>query len=316
MKRPVMLPKRIVFMGTPEFACPSLRLLAESGAAPILVVTQPDRPSGRGRRLKPPPVKELALALGIEVFQPLRVKLPDARERLRSARPELIVVAAFGQILPQEVLDIPVLGCVNVHASLLPRHRGASPVAHAIWLGDRETGVSIMRMEAGLDTGPVYATEGLPITEGATAGEMERSLAGLGARLLVRSLGGIADGSLDARPQDGALATYAPRLKREDARLDFHREAEFLERQVRAMDPWPGAWFELRGEILKVWKAEPGPPSPEGTAAGTVLEAPTLRVACGGGSSLALRIIQRQGKRALPSEEVTRGFRIPPGTEI
>ncbi len=311
-----MLPERIVFMGTPEFACPCLEALVEAGAAPVLVVTQPDRPSGRGRRLKPPPVKEISEKHGIPVFQPAKVKHPEAQEKLRNLRPDVIVVAAFGQILPQSLLDIPRLGCVNVHASLLPRHRGASPVAAAIREGDGETGVTIMRMEAGLDTGPAYLEERVPIPDGVTTGGLEETLSEVGASLLVRALPGIADGSLEPVAQDDSMATYAPRLKREDGLLDFSLSSVSLERQVRALNPWPGGWFEYGDEIIKVWEAAVGPPSPGNVPSGTTLDRPPLSVVCGDGGSIILKTIQRRGKRALPSEEVMRGFKIPPGTRF
>jgi methionyl-tRNA formyltransferase len=310
------LPARIVFMGTPEFACPSLRALVDAGVRPVLVVTQPDRPAGRGHAVKIPPVKVLAMEAGIDVFQPATLKDPAAQERMRAASPDLVAVAAFGQILPKIVLEIPPLGCVNVHASLLPRHRGASPIARAIWEGDSHAGVCIMRMEAGLDTGPVFLRESLPIPPDATTGSLEPVLAELGARLLVTALRGIASGTMTAEPQDDSLATLAPRIKKQQGLLDFREGAARIERQVRALQPWPGAYLHLCGEEIKVWKASVGGGSPEGTGLGTVVPGGGLAVACGDGRVLHLVDVQRAGKRPMTASEFLRGFPVPPGTVV
>jgi len=307
---------RIVFMGTPEFACPALEALISSGNAPLATVTQPDRRAGRGRGLTAPPVKKLAGKHGIPVLQPDTLKDEALQDRLRSLDPEFIVVAAYGKILPPAVLEIPSSECLNVHASLLPRHRGASPIAHAIWEGDAETGVCIMRMEKGLDTGPVFLSDGIPIPADATTGSLEKTLAARGAEALLRALEAIREGRCSPQAQDDALATLAPRLKKEHGRLDFREPAERLERQVRAMDPWPGAFFAWSGEGVKVHRAAVGPAAPSGAAPGGVLPGAPLRVACGGGGSLLLEVIQRQGKRPMPSEEVLRGFSIGPGDQI
>jgi methionyl-tRNA formyltransferase len=310
------LPARIVFMGTPEFACPSLRALLKAGVRPVLVVTQPDRPAGRGHAMKIPPVKMVALERELDVFQPATLKDPASQERLRAASPDLIAVAAFGQILPKAVLEIPPLGCVNVHASLLPRHRGASPIARAIWEGDSQTGVCIMRMEAGLDTGPVFLRESVPIPPDATTGSMEAVLADLGARLLVEALGGIASGNMTADPQDDSLATLAPRIKRQQGLVDFREGAARLERQVRALQPWPGAFIRLGGEEIKVWRAAVGGATPGGIPPGTVIPAGGLAVACGDGRLLHLVEVQRAGKRPIAAPEFLRGFPVPPGTVV
>lgn len=312
-----MLPRRIVFMGTPEFAAASLRALLAAGLTPSLVVTQPDRPAGRGHGLRESAVKSLALRGGLEVFQPVSLKAPDAQERLRAAGPDIVLVAAFGQILPKAVLEIPPHGCVNVHASLLPRHRGASPLAHAIWEGDSETGVCIMRMEAGLDTGPVFAREALPIPPDATTGTLDPLLAEVGARLLVRSLPGIVSGTLRAEPQDEARATVAPRLRREQGSLDFREGAARLERQVRAFLPWPICFVRLGGEEVKVLGAAVGGDAPPGAPPGTLLPKPSLAAVCGDGRLLHLTRVQRPGKRPVSADEFLRGFPIPPdGTPV
>lgn len=248
---------RIVFMGSPDFALPSLRSLAQNYQV-VGVVTQPDRASGRGRELKAPPVKLLAQDLNIPVIQPEKLKQPEAMEQLRAWKPDLIVVAAFGQILKKDVLDLPKHGCVNVHASLLPRWRGAAPINAAILAGDEETGVTIMKMDVGLDTGPMLAMKKIRIEPDDTAGSLFETLSTLGAELLIETLPAYMDGTLTPQPQPEEGATYAPMLKKEDGLLDFTQPAVDLERRVRAMNPWPGAWFEWNGAPLKVQKARAG----------------------------------------------------------
>lgn len=245
---------RIVFMGSPDFALPSLRSLA-SAYDVVGVVTQPDRASGRGREIKMPPVKTLALELNIPLIQPGKLHAPEAVDQLRAWNPELIVVAAFGQILKSDVLGLPRFGCINVHASLLPRWRGAAPINAAILAGDEETGVTIMKMDAGLDTGPMLAQQSIRLTRDDTAGSIFESLSTLGADLLLATLSDYLAGKLTPTPQPAEGVTYAPMLKKEDGRLDFTRPAEELSRRVRAMNPWPAAWFEYHGEPLKVLKA-------------------------------------------------------------
>lgn len=309
-------PQRIVFMGTPDFARTSLAALIGAGPKPVLVVTQPDRPAGRGHALKSSPVKALALEEDIEVFQPATLKDPASQERLREARPDLVVVAAFGQILPRAVLDIPELGCVNVHASLLPRHRGASPIARAIWEGDDRTGVCIMRMDTGLDTGPVFLREAIPVPPDATAGSLEPILASLGAELLLRALPEIASGRWVPEPQDESLATLAPRIRREQGSLHFQQVAVRLERQVRALQPWPGAFVRLGGEEIKIRRASVGGAALPGERPGTVRSEGGLEVVCGDGRLLHLVEVQRPGKRPVSSAEFLRGFKVPPGTTL
>lgn len=245
---------RVVFMGSPEFALPSLRALT-SAYNVVGVVTQPDRASGRGREVKAPPVKTLALELGLPIIQPETLRQAEAMEQLHAWNPDLIVVVAFGQILKSEVLDLPRFGCVNVHASLLPRWRGAAPIQAAILAGDEETGVTIMKMDAGLDTGPMLAKRAFRLSPDATAGEASRALSMLGADLLIETLPAYLSGNITPTPQPEEGVTYAPLLKKEDGRLDFTRPAQELERRVRAMNPWPGAWFEWNGNPLKVTRA-------------------------------------------------------------
>ncbi|MCE7861391.1 MAG: methionyl-tRNA formyltransferase [Chloroflexi bacterium CFX2] len=245
---------RVVFMGSPDFALPALRLLAQTYRV-VGVVTQPDRASGRGRELKAPPVKLLAQELIIPVIQPERLREPEAMAQLKAWNPDLIVVAAFGQILKKDVLELPQHGCINVHASLLPRWRGAAPINAAILAGDEETGVTIMKMDVGLDTGPMLAKRSLRIKPDDTTGSLIGALSTLGADLLIETLPGYIDGKVTLKPQPEDGVTYAPMLKKEDGRLDFEKPAVELERRIRAMNPWPGAWFEWNGAPLKVLKA-------------------------------------------------------------
>lgn len=244
----------VVFMGSPEFALPGLKALADTYNV-IGVVTQPDRASGRGRAVKQPPVKLLALELGIPVMQPEKLRAPEAMDQLRAWNPELIVVAAFGQILKQDVLDLPRYGCLNVHASLLPRWRGAAPINAAILHGDEETGITIMKMDAGLDTGVMLAKRAIRLPPNGTAGSVTETLSHLGANLLIETLPRWLAGEIQPEPQDNSLATYAPMMKKEEGRLDFTQDANVLERRVRAFNPWPGAFMEFDGAILKIHRA-------------------------------------------------------------
>lgn len=245
---------KIVFMGSPEFALQTLKALFQTYAV-VGVVTQPDRAAGRGRELKPPAVKTLALALGIPVIQPERLSQPDTMDQLRVWAPDVIVVAAFGQILKQDVLDLPKFGCINVHASLLPRWRGAAPINAAILHGDEEAGVTIMKMDAGLDTGPILAQRSVRIETDETAGSLFDKLSVLGADLLLETLPGIFSGKIKPRPQPEGGTTYAGMMKKQEGELDFSKPALELERKVRAFNPWPGAFFEWDGNRLKVHRA-------------------------------------------------------------
>ena len=245
---------RVVFMGSPDFAAPTLRALTEHYDV-VGVVTQPDRASGRGRELKAPPVKTLALELGIPVMQPEKIRLPETMEQLRAWSPELIVVAAFGQILRKDVLDLPRFGCINVHASLLPRWRGAAPINAVIMHGDEETGVTIMKMDAGLDTGPMLSQRSIRLAPEDTAGSAFEKLSTLGAELLIETLPYYLSGRLVPVPQPEEGVTYAPMLKKEEGQLDFTHDVHELERRVRAFKPWPGAYMEFDGSTLKIHRA-------------------------------------------------------------
>jgi methionyl-tRNA formyltransferase len=245
---------KVVFMGSPDFSLGSLRALATHYDV-VGVVTQPDRESGRGRELKSPPVKILALELGIPIMQPEKLRAPEAMDQLRAWAPDLIVVAAFGQILKKDVLELPKHGCINVHASLLPRWRGAAPINAAILAGDEETGITIMRMDAGLDTGPMLAKRSIRLTPTDTAGSVFQALSQLGADLLTETLPRWIAGEIQPQAQDDALATYAPMMKKEEGKLDFTHAVNELERRVRAFNPWPGTFMDLNGTILKVHRA-------------------------------------------------------------
>lgn len=247
---------RLVFMGTPDFAVPSLRALVEGGHEVVGVFTQPDRPAGRGKYLKPSPVKVAAEELGLVVFQPEKIKTPEGIHQLRALGPDSIIVVAYGQILSREILQIPSKGCVNVHASLLPSYRGAAPIHWAVMRGEPLTGVTTMLMDEGLDTGGMLLKREVLISDDATTGELHDQLAALGGELLITTLYELEKGSLNPIPQTGK-SNYAPLLKREHERLDWSRRAIELHHQIRGLNPWPGAFTTFRGENLKVWKSTP-----------------------------------------------------------
>lgn len=299
------MPINIVFMGSPDFALPSLRVLTQHYHI-AGVVTQPDRASGRGRELKPPPVKTLALELGLPIIQPQKLREPEAMAQLQAWKPDLIVVAAFGQILKKEVLDLPRFGCVNVHASLLPRWRGAAPINAAILAGDEETGVTIMQMDVGLDTGPMLAKRSIRLNPDDTAGSVFQALSTLGADLLLKTLPDYMDGKIIPQPQPEEGATYAPMLKKEDGRLDFFKPASELERRVRAMNPWPGAFMELDGAILKVHRAHVDAGN---ASAGQRLVVQNQPAVGAGGGILILDEVQPAGKKPMSGTSFLAGAR-------
>ncbi|WP_437879759.1 methionyl-tRNA formyltransferase [Pseudomonas sp. LRF_L74] len=288
---------RIVFAGTPEFAAQHLQALLDDGRQVVAVYTQPDRPAGRGQKLMPSPVKQLALQHGIAVYQPQTLRDADAQAELAALNADLMVVVAYGLILPQVVLDTPRLGCINSHASLLPRWRGAAPIQRAVQAGDAESGVTVMQMEAGLDTGPMLLKVSTSISAGDTGGSLHDRLAELGPKAVLQAIDGLAAGTLRGEKQDDALATYAHKLNKDEARLDWSRPAEELERLVRAFHPWPICHSSLAGEAIKVHAAEPG----EGIGLpGTILAADKhgLTVACGTGA-LRLTRLQLPGGKPL-----------------
>jgi methionyl-tRNA formyltransferase len=298
--------ERIVFMGSPEFAIPILEALHHYFQV-TGIVTQPDRPAGRGRVLSPPPVKEIALQFGLPFIQPGRLKDPGVFEQLQSWKPDAIVVAAFGQILRQNVLELPPFGCINIHASLLPRWRGAAPIQAAILAGDESTGISIMRMDAGIDTGEVFLQEEIRVELSDTAETLGSRLAQLGAKMVVDGFPAIFQNRLRSHPQDESKASYAPKIEKEDGLLDFTSSAETLERKVRAFQPWPGSFFKLEGQMCKVTKGrtdKPGilPPKKTGIKEGF----PSIGTSDG---DFTIEEIQPAGKRIMSGEVFLRGYR-------
>jgi methionyl-tRNA formyltransferase len=310
---------RIVFLGSGAFAIPCLEGLLDGGHDVAAVVTQPDRRKGRGKALASPPLKPVAKARNLPVLQPRRVREPEAQEALRRLAPELQVVVAFGQIIPRSVIDIAPLGTVNVHASLLPKLRGAAPIHWAIANGERETGVSTMLIDEGLDTGPVLLQRATPIAPDETAVELEPRLARLGADVLLETVRGLASATLTASPQDHERATLAPLLKKEDGRLDWTRPARELHCRIRGFQPWPGTFSSLEGRTVKILKAHPGGDAPDardGTGApGTLLDvAPEgLVVACGAGSRLLVTEVQPESRRPMAAAAFAAGARLRPG---
>lgn len=303
---------RLVFMGTPDFAVPALQALAQAGHDVLAVYCQPPKPAGRGHQIQKTPVHLAAEALGIPVQTPKSLRPADEAAKLAALAPDAIVVAAYGLILPQSVLDIPRLGCLNIHGSLLPRWRGAAPIHRALLAGDQKTGITIMRMEAGLDTGPMYIKDSVPLTDTTTAQDLHDALAAMGARLIVTALDGVAEGSLTPTPQPDEGACYAAKLTKADGVMDFRQPAEVLARQVRALNPWPGAYFHMPdGQTVKVLAAEK---TDETGAPGCLLD-DQLTVACGTGA-LRLLSVQKAGKNKMAGDAFLRGERLEPGTQM
>lgn len=296
-----MIPPRLVFAGTPDFAARHLKALIDADVAPVAAYTQPDRPAGRGKKLTPSPVKTIAADAGIPVLQPDTLRSEDARAELAALEPDLLVVVAYGLILPQAVLDTPRYGCINVHASLLPRWRGAAPIQRAIEAGDTESGITIMQMEAGLDTGPMLAKASIPITDSMTGGELHDALAELGPPLLLEVLESLPDYLAAAQAQDDAGANYATKIEKAEAEIDWRADAAGIERKIRAFNPFPVCWTTLEGQRIKVWCARPA--SGRG-APGTILEADDngLKVASGDGALLLTELQLAGGKRLSVSE--------------
>ncbi len=319
---------RIIFMGTPEFSVPVLQALVDAGHDVVASYSQPPRRAGRGKALTPSPVQARAEALGIVVRTPVSLREPQAQAEFAAFEADVAVVAAYGLILPRAVLDAPVRGCLNVHASLLPRWRGAAPIQRAILAGDTETGVCIMQMEAGLDTGPVLLREATAVA-GKAAGALTDELSAMGARLMVRVLADFAGYPPVVQPEDGV--TYAAKIDKAEARLDFSQDAEAVERQVRAFNPVPGAFFEVAGERVKVLSAKVRHPSERWdlSATGIASESQdpslrwgdglvvddTLTIACSTGA-IRPTLLQRAGRGVMTAAELLRGFPIPPGTQL
>jgi len=305
---------RVVFMGTPEFALPTLAGLIDGEVRIVGVFTQPDRPKGRGRKLEASPVKQLALEQGLPVFQPQRLREKDSIKQVRELRPELIVVVAYGQILPQEVLDIPKYGCINVHASLLPRHRGAAPINRAIIEGDPMAGVTTMLMDAGLDTGAMLVKRSLSVFPNEDAGQLHDRLAQLGRDAMDETLARLCSGTLNPEKQEDRCSTYAPMLKKEDGLIDWSRPAAAIHNQVRGLYPWPGAFTYLDGEVLKIADTRI---TQDGGEPGQILATDKcgVIVACGEGS-VQIRKLQLPGKRMLAAADFVRGAKIQSGCNL
>jgi methionyl-tRNA formyltransferase len=299
---------RSIFLGTPQFAVPTLERLVAAGHEVALVVTQPDRPKGRGNAIAMPPVKEAALRHGLEVFQPERVRRPEGIERLRAIAPEIMVIVGYGQIIPQPILDIAPRGILNVHASLLPKYRGAAPIQWAIVNGESTTGVTIMRIDAGLDTGEMLRKAETSIGENETAIELSPRLAESGADLLVETLAAL--DTLTPEKQDNVAATYAPILKKEDGAIDWNQPAREIHNRIRGLQPWPGAYSSFRGQTLHVWSSvitAHTSPNPPGTL---LLQNHRLYATAGDGLFLELREVQLEGRKRLPGDVFSSGARL------
>jgi methionyl-tRNA formyltransferase len=305
----------LVFCGTPEFAAPTLGKLVEAGFEVPLVVTQPDRPRGRGMELLAPPVKQRALQLGLRVVQPEKIKSnEDFRLQLTQLKPEAIIVVGYGRIIPQWMLDLPAMGNLNLHASLLPKYRGAAPIQWAIAQGENITGVTTMRLDATLDTGDILLQKEAAISPEDTSETVSPRLAAMGAELMVETLRGLEAGTLPGRPQDHSQATYAPILKKEDGRMDFHRPAMEVYNRLRGFQPWPGAYTRFRGKILNVWRARPAQRAlPEGEL---VVEDPEVMVGCGGNSALELLEVQPEGKKRIAVKDFVHGYHPRSGEKL
>ncbi len=307
---------RTVFMGTPDFSVPPLQSLHKSGHEVLLVVTQPDRPKGRGRKMLPPPVKECALSLGYEVIQPESVRTPEFIQRIVELKPDIFVVVAFGQILPQNLLDIPRIAAVNIHASILPRYRGAAPIQRAVINGEKETGVTTMRMDAGMDTGDIILMEKTEIFSEDTSASLHDRLSVMGAELMLKTLEKFRSGEILPIPQNHADATYADMLKKSDGLIDWRKTACELDCLIRGTNPWPGAFCFYGEKRLRIWKAKKISEN-TGSAPGTVLEGfpNELRVAAGDGALFIEEIQGESGKR-MTVRDFMRGFRISAGTVL
>jgi methionyl-tRNA formyltransferase len=299
---------RLIFMGTPEFAVAALQALIKAGNDIVCVYTQPPKPAGRGQEVKKSPVQLAAEAAGIEVRSPKSLKTPEEQQAFRDLKADIAVVAAYGLILPKAVLEAPRYGCINIHGSILPRWRGAAPIHRALLAGDKESGITIMQMDEGLDTGAMLMVKSLPIPATATAQMLHDALRDLGAEMIVQAVKDLPEGKLKATPQPPEGATYAQRLSREEGRVDWKEEAEVLARKVRALNPWPGVFFESKGERVKILEARVEKKS--GTP-GTLLDA-SFAVACGK-DAMVLTRVQREGRAPMEGDAFLRGFAVKPG---
>lgn len=306
---------KLVFCGTPAFAVPTLERLVEAGFALPLVVTQPDRPKGRGMELALSPVKQAALRLGLQISQPGKIRNNDEfRGQLATLAPDAIIVVGYGRIIPQWMIDLPHLGNLNLHGSLLPKYRGAAPIQWAIARGENVTGVTTMRIDAGLDTGDVLLQKEIPIASEDTAMTLTPRMAAIGAALMVETLNGLKDGTIHPRPQDHAGATLAPILKKEDGQIDFQLTAREILNRMRGFQPWPGAYTTFRGKNLHVWAAQLT--DRKAASAELVIEGGRLIVGCGGGSSLRLLEVQLEGKKRMPAADFVHGHQLRDGEKL
>ncbi len=308
---------KLVFCGTPQFAVPTLEAVIAAGHDVALVVTQPDRAAGRGMEMQPPPVKRIALEHGIPVVQPEKIKNNfEFRTQLEDIHPEAILVVAYGRIIPQWMLDLPPLGCINLHGSLLPKYRGAAPIQWAVAHGENLTGVTTMRLDAGLDTGDMLLAKVVPIGQEETAIDVYECLAAVGAELMVETLCGLADKSLFCQPQDHSLATLAPILTREDGRIDRTRTAQNIYDRWRGFQPWPGAYTTLRGKKLIVHKMHVSTHPASGEPGTLIVQDNAMLVACANGTAVCLDEVQTEGKRRMSAAEFMNGYQIKTGERL
>ncbi|MDI9508335.1 MAG: methionyl-tRNA formyltransferase [Clostridiales bacterium] len=305
---------KVLFMGTPDFAVSSLEAIIGAGHDLVGVVTQPDKVKGRGGKISFPAIKEAALAHNLTVYQPSRVRDSEFIEIIRDLDPEVIVVAAFGQLLPKELLDMPLYGCINVHASLLPKYRGAAPIQAAIINGEKESGITIMHMDVKLDTGDMILQESIPLAEDETGGSLHDKLASLGARLIVEALDKLKEGTAKRIPQDESQATYVKMLDKKMGYIDFAKPAIDIERMIRGLNPWPSAYTKLKGKTLKIWRAEVIEYNSNARPGELVELTKDYFVVMTGKDALIIKELQLEGKKRMPCDAFLRGYPIEKGT--
>lgn len=307
----------LIFCGTPQFAVPTLEKLVKEKFSIQLVMTNPDEPRGRGHKVQPSPVKEAALKHGLAVYQPAKMKTDETREYLSQFHPDAIVIVAYGHIVPQWMIDLPPLGCINLHASLLPKYRGAAPINWAIIRGEKETGVTTMKIDAGMDTGDMLLERREPIRGDDTTETLGERLSVMGADLMIETLRKLERGEIAPRPQDSSKATIAPKVKKEDGVIDWSLTAEEIERRVRGLAPWPGAYTSFRGKRLHVWRAEPVAAEGSSAAPGTIsTEGKRLAVSCGAGTQLILHEVQMEGRKRISARDFANGARVESGETL
>ena len=307
----------LLFCGTPQFAVPTLERLLADQFTIELVITNPDEPAGRGYAPKAPPVKVAAERAGLKVFQPTKLKVPETQAVVSEFRPDAIVVVAYGHIIPNWMIELPRLGCINLHASLLPKYRGAAPIAWAIARGERVTGVTTMKIDAGLDTGDMLLKRELSIEDEDTTETLSAKLSTIGAELMVKTLRGLERGEIQPQAQDASQATLAPMLKKQDGRVDWTLAADEISRRVRAFQPWPVAATTFRGKLLRIWSARPMVTAPRSQDPGAVFEqAGSLLIACGDGTWLDVKELQLEGRKRVSAREFLNGAHLKPGEKV